>query len=385
MSRKVKNLEVNIIFSPISYQHGMAGSQRLNNLVKVLEESNINCKNLIFSEEILNFSMTEKSAFIPLKRKYFEHVILNPVTIFFALLKLKEKGKNIFYNYGYIHIKNILVITIAKLLGYRIVIDVVEDNFAIVSFKNKMARIRIKSSLFFFKHLSIIVNGVVVINMHLHRLLVKYNSNSIPNIQIPISIDAGEFIKDPFRNNLNIFYGGSFGEKDGLSFLLKAFDEVSERFPESRLIITGKGRSIDMNRFNGELNSVRYKDHVILKGYLSRNQYLELLQSCCVNCMTRTNSDYANGGFPFKLGEMLASGVPVIATEIGEIGNYFINYKSIILIKPESVNELVKSIEFVFQNKEVASLIGKEGRKVAFDFFDLRLQKDQIISFLNRV
>lgn len=378
---------INIVFTPISFEAGMAGSQRLKNLVSLLSDHNINCKNLVLSginlktQPFINSSMSVLLAY----NNNLYSILKLPFKVFATLKSFKITGKNILYNYGYIHIQNFYIILIAKVLGYKIVVDIVEDNFIIKNFKHRWAKIRVSSSLFFLKHLSSFVNGVIVINEQLKKLASEYISSNSPIVVIPISIDPFEFKEISKENNYKIFYGGSFNKKDGLEFLLRASEKIVEIFPESKLIITGKGSKRDMIYFNEMLDRVKHKDSVILKGYVSREAYIELLQSTDVHCMTRINSDFANAGFPFKLGEMLASGKPVIATRVGEIEKYLVDGINAILISPESIEELADKINYVFTNRKEAEIIGKNGRRTAYDNFNLAMQYPKILNFLNAV
>lgn len=378
---ETKDEKISIVFTPISFNHGMAGSQRLKNLVKLLSKENIECKNLIISPIKKSTSKENKSNLIRpvFYNKNLFSIFLLPFKIFFSLKYFKVNGKNILYNYGYIQIQNLYIILIAKILGYKIVLDIVEDNRAILEYKNRWARFRIKSSLFFLKYLNFLVQGIIVINDHLYELLTKYYRSAI--LKIPISIDISEFADSDKQLNYNIFYGGSFGKKDGLSFLLSAFASISEKFPEAKLIITGNGSKRDLDVFNKDLIKIKNRNRILLKGYVTRSEYLNLLITSAVCCMTRIDSDFARAGFPFKLGEMLASGNPVICSRIGEIEK-FLNHKSnALLVDPESESQIVDNIQFVFENRSISNIIGTKGKIVAFENFNLNQFKNQILNF----
>jgi glycosyltransferase involved in cell wall biosynthesis len=63
--------------------------------------------------------------------------------------------------------------------------------------------------------------------------------------------------------------------------------------------------------------------------------------------MTRVGSGYANAGFPFKLGEFLATGNPVITTNVSDVSVYLENYKDCIIVTPEKINEVAASIRIL--------------------------------------
>jgi len=101
--------------------------------------------------------------------------------------------------------------------------------------------------------------------------------------------------------------------------------------------------------------------------------------------MTRINSRYANAGFPFKLGEMLATGKPVLATKVGNVSNFLENGKNAILVEPDSVDEIVIGLKLIIENPEWAKNIGLNGKDVAFDFFNSDKISVSLRSFLTQL
>ncbi len=378
------NNTINIVFMPVSIERGMASSIRLRNFVNVIQSNKIMCKNIILIYKEFDNSLIKNNTVIIKKRSSLIPVF-KTFQVLKHLLKFKIKEKNILYHYGYPQIKNIVYLLLAKLIGYKIIFDIVEDNFTINSFKSFFAKIRVKSSLHFFKRIGKLAHGIVVINDHLYELVTQYISSNTPLIKIPISIDSREFCKKQELNNFNIFYGGSFGEKDGLYYLLKAFDNVADAYPESKLILSGKGNLQDMKRFNTELNEIKHKNRVIYKGFLSREDYIKSLQNSAVHCMCRIDTAFASGGFPFKLGEMLASGNPVIVTKVGSIENYLTDKENALLIEPENVNEISSAIKYIFENKNIAAEIGRKGQVQSINLFSLKNYLPQINDFLYSV
>ena len=57
-----------------------------------------------------------------------------------------------------------------------------------------------------------------------------------------------------------------------------------------------------------ELLTRKLDKFILSTGFLLEDEYYKILPHSDVLLMTRINSKYANAGFPFKLGEYLASG-----------------------------------------------------------------------------
>src|SRR5690606_35014547 len=89
-------------------------------------------------------------------------------------------------------------------------------------------------------------------------------------------------------------------------------------------------------------------DKVILTGFISSkelycyNQLADLLFVC------RSNSPFANHGFPWKLGEYCMTGKPIIATRVGDIEYYFKDGENMFIVNPEDSNAIADKVAYVF-------------------------------------
>lgn len=385
MQKGVINKDLNIIFLPISIKEGMAGTQRLRNYLPFLCENNIPFNNIHVSKEKGQRIYENESRYIYSSR--IQLITIIQFLILFKLIKLKKKGhKNIIYNYGYINVNNFIYLLISKLIGYKIIIDIVEDNRVNDSNIKLATKILQKSSVLFLKLAWIITNGVIVISDFLENYIEIKTYKKIPLLKIPITIDKTEYANYKAESVTQIiFYGGSFSPKDGLSYLLSAFDLLIDNGYNYKLVIAGKGIEEDMKIFHAKLDKIKHKDNVEYKGYLSREKYNKALNNCDILCMTRINSNFANAGFPFKLGEMLMTGKPVIATRVGEIEKYLINNTDAIIIEPENVFEIYKSFKYLIDNPQLAESIGNNGREKALVAFDADEHSKRLINFLNNI
>ena len=127
---------------------------------------------------------------------------------------------------------------------------------------------------------------------------------------------------------MRITYAGTFATKDGIDVLLKAFQIVRDRYPGCILYLVG-GSKNPLDKFNENI-----KCGVEYKGYMDDESFNLFLKDSDILCMTRTNSPFANAGFPFKLGEYLSTGNPVVATHISNIEDYLSNRENVMLVKP---------------------------------------------------
>jgi glycosyltransferase involved in cell wall biosynthesis len=371
----------NILVMGVSCFDGMASSMRVRNLLEPLVAKElITASNLIYQTDNKE-PIGRQGRLNNIDFKIIGFRLKNPFSFFgfvaggFSFIrKSRVKGrKNILYNYNYPDVKNIFFILYARMAGYKVIFDVIEDNSlqAHVGFVNKF---RIKTSVLLFKYSRYFADAMIGISAYLYKLVQTTTGGKIPCYHIPVTVNLGYF-KNPGEQNtakekIKIFYGGSFGKKDGLGFLISAFDAVSKVHANAELIFTGIGHKLDMDRVFEQINEVQHKERILYKGFLSTEEYYRTLNDCDIFCMTRENSKFANAGFPFKLGEFLASGKAVVATSVGDVPNYLFNNVNAMVVQPNSVDELVHALLLLIEQPEKRKALGAEARKTAENCFD---------------
>ncbi|MBN7810769.1 glycosyltransferase [Algoriphagus sp. H41] len=288
----------------------------------------------------------------------------------------KVKGElNVFYAYDTPDLKTILPILYAKMLGYKVILDIVEDNSVALSFDGVMNRVRIKSGQYLLNMSPFFADMAIVISSHLKGKLDNIYNDLSRVLYIPVTVDLKKIKYTPtYRPRVEkVFYGGSFGKKDGLDVLIKAFSRVSGEFPHAELILTGKGEN--KKDFNEIMDLIAASDaatQIKYLGFLNSEDYLRVLGECDVFCVTRNNSKAANTGFPSKLSEFLAAGKAVIASSVGDVGTILKNEENALLISPEDEQAMYHSLKQVFSDSSLIEKLGTSGRKTAEENFDNR-------------
>ena len=89
--------------------------------------------------------------------------------------------------------------------------------------------------------------------------------------------------------------------------------------------------------------------------------------------------------FPHKIGEYLASGNPMITTNVGEIKYYFYDRYNALVCQNYDEKEYSEKMKFVIENPEMADKIGKEGRKTGGKYFDYKKAGENIYKFLENL
>jgi glycosyltransferase involved in cell wall biosynthesis len=387
---------INIVVLGISCIEGMAGTRRVRNLVDpLISKRFVSVSNLIYENHLINQSKKDGFKY-GIKYKAIGFSLINILSLFrfyyngceFLSRAKSKHERNVLYHYDSPDVKSILFVLYAKLIGYKVIFDIIEDHRFAPAYKGVLYKFRVSTSVFLLNKIQYLADGVVVISEHLHQRMIKICKNRIPLRLIPISVNLTNFSAVPKQvcsRDLKIFYGGSFGEKDGLEFLIKAFDQVCSKYKNTRLILTGMGNDLQQKKIKDLLGNINYAHKISYKGYLSVNEYYDVLNECDIFCVTRVNSSFANAGFPFKLGEFLAVGKAVIATNVGGVSQYLKDGINALIVQPESTMELVQALTTVIENPDRISAIGVEGRKTAVRYFDSEMLSSQLHRFMEEV
>ncbi len=305
-----------------------------------------------------------------------------------AVLKRQKPGFVIFYTPTFW--KMIIPLLASRLRGIPVFIEACEVWSAIEKDDLGTLKRRLVASgdRWLEKWTPRLVRGVIPISHHIADF---YRGLGVPEdrlLLLPILVDVDRYKQcadaeiERLKSVDYFLSSGSLGEKDGLAFMLEAFERVADEFPNVRIVFTG---GIDEDTKQKALARIRepgHRDMVIFTGFLGREQLVWAYQHAQAVLCCRSNSAYANFGFPTKLGEYLASGTPVIATRVGDVDRYLEDGKSAYLAEPENPGSIADCMLKALKDPNLAAQVGVEGRKIAERYFWYPVYSQPIAKFL---
>lgn len=230
------------------------------------------------------------------------------------------------------------------------------------------------------------------INRYADHLIViseKLKDHYSKSFKKPISLIPAVVDLDRFPLNGNhhsvgkIGYLGSFGDKDGIEGILTAFKSFVDERPGTRLRLMGY--NCDPAKLNRQMASVGLNGEVENLGQLKYDEIPQRLSECDLLIVNRTNSPYSHYGFPTKLTEYLASSVPSVVTNVGDIPKYLTNGVDAIIIRPEDNEALSGIFRDYYSNPEEYVRIGRAGRKTCERHFDYQLYIPKLIKIFQEL
>lgn len=236
-------------------------------------------------------------------------------------------------------------------------------------------------------------NGLFVISEALKKHFFQEAKFQKPIAIINMIVDPSrfEFKSGTINSEYSyIAYCGSMeGDKDGIGTLIRAFGKAintSSFCADLRLKLIG---DISNDKLVQNLKQIALDsnclDQIILTGKVQRSYIPELLSNSKALVLARPANKQAEGGFPTKLGEYLATGKPVIITRVGEIENFLINGVNSFLAQPNDVSSFSNQIIKVFSDYSNAIEIGGEGRKLTYTVFNYKTQAIVLHNFMIQI
>lgn len=230
-------------------------------------------------------------------------------------------------------------------------------------------------------------DGFIFMTYHIQQFFENQLHIKTKNIVLPMTVDLERFKAFNKDIETKIDYitliGDVTGEKDGVYFLILAFKLIHPYFPQIRLQLVGNLANKDHLKNKLELiQSLNLTDYIDFTGLVERDKIPELLYNSKLLVLPRPLSKQAEGGFPTKLGEYMASGKPIIVTRTGEIQRYLVDGVHAFFVEPNDHVKFAEKIRAVLTNYESASKVGINARQLAFETFNLEVQGLRLHNFL---
>jgi len=206
--------------------------------------------------------------------------------------------------------------------------------------------------------------------------------------KVPMTVNTGRF-RQKSKNEIGekyIAYCGNMSEEEGIDILISAFNQVSMKFPDVKLVLIGAPSNLNLfENYKKQVEELNLTKHVLFTGRVSSNKVPEYLCNATILALARRKSKQAEASIPSKLGEYLSTSNPVVITSNGEITDYLEDGKNVFFAEPNDVNSFANKLDFALSNPEIAKEVGCQGKDIATTYFDSKTQANRIINFLSEL
>jgi glycosyltransferase involved in cell wall biosynthesis len=173
---------------------------------------------------------------------------------------------------------------------------------------------------------------------------------------------ASPSLRDDARSERMLIVGlvGRLSKEKGIDIFLRAAARVLANFPNTRFVVVGDGPDKDaLQALSDELN---IRDSVSLLG--RRDDMPSVYASLDVMV-----SSSRQEGLPIAVLEGMASGLPLVATAVGEVPSVVLDGRTGVLLPAEDVGLLARGIESLLGDASKRNRFGAAGRKLIEEQF----------------
>lgn len=186
----------------------------------------------------------------------------------------------------------------------------------------------------------------------------ELEKNGFANVTfLPNFIDTRNIEFDPKKiEDGTLLFAGRLNEEKGILQLIEAMPSITKRYPDCRLDIFGDGplkkRVIDLIR---QLN---LGNNTVARGILSRTDLFKNYQKAVVIIIPSISCE----NNPLVALEAMASGRPIIVSDIGGLPELVKNNQTGLLVKPMDIPDLCNQVLKFLTDKKMSVQLGKNAR-----------------------
>ena len=236
---------------------------------------------------------------------------------------------------------------------------------------------------FYLKKLLPNFDGVFIISDKLKEYVQQFNKSTKKLLTVVDLLFFNTTKVSPYPFPYVGYCGTNTGNKDGIPILIEAFANIENRFPHLKLVIVGNNSNKEaIKQTNDALTKFNLAEKVIFTGQIPRDLMPAILCNAEILVVSKPGNEQNSGNFPIKIGEYLATGVPVVLTSVGEIPLFVEDGISGYLAEPGSAESFAKKMGEALGNPILAKVIGQAGKKVAETTFDYKIQSGVMAEYI---
>lgn len=200
----------------------------------------------------------------------------------------------------------------------------------------------------------------IIVPYHLEKLYKELGVKEDSFIVAPNGVDIGEFKnivedKSIWQKDFGIssekkivLYVGHFYKWKGVYTLIDSAKFLS---PDICVVLIG-GVPIDIEKVRNYLREKQI-ENVFLFSFVPHRQVLKYIKSADILALPNTAKEERSLKYttPIKLFEYMASGVPILASDIPSFSHFLKNNENAVFCRPDDPNDIARKIDYLLKDK----------------------------------
>ncbi|MDB4443630.1 glycosyltransferase [Saprospiraceae bacterium] len=209
---------------------------------------------------------------------------------------------------------------------------------------------------------------------------------SKPQFKIPILCDYEEFNIPRVKREYPYFlYCGALVYREVVDFILEAFNQLPAEPRMDLYLILGGGQEEDLRKLEIDIKQLKEKDRVKIFRNIPRKDIPIYFKGASALLIPLRNTIQDEARFPHKIGEYVATGNPMIATNFGEVKHYFKDGENAFIADDYEVVAYAEKMKEVIENPKLAVEIGLKGQELCLQKFNYIHYGEPIKNFLEKM
>jgi glycosyltransferase involved in cell wall biosynthesis len=173
-----------------------------------------------------------------------------------------------------------------------------------------------------------------------------------------------------------LLYTGRLSIEKGLSVLFESLKLLGDAGRDYELTLVGDG--VDRDRLEAHARELAIDRHLVFAGYRSQQEVGEYLRQSDIFILP----SFAEG-VPVSLMEAMATGIPVVATNVGGVSELVESERTGLLVPPADSAALAQAIARYQDDQELRRCVASHGRERVIQQYNVEIEGQKLHDFIS--
>ncbi|NLD49212.1 MAG: glycosyltransferase family 4 protein [Clostridiaceae bacterium] len=227
--------------------------------------------------------------------------------------------------------------------------------------------------------------NIICITTYLEEYFMKRGCNTV---NIPPQVMTKNYIKHkmPHMPPVRLFYAGTAAKKDYLDIMLDGLSSLNEsELLNIQCTLVGMSPDVFMEQFpraRNYISSLKNSLHIINR--IPKEDVDKILSESHFLILMRPKCRYSNAGFPSKVPEALAAGVPIVTNLTSDLSLYIKDMENGIIVDEFSAASFASAVRKTIKISDAQfKRMSKSAYQTAMEHFNYCVHSQDIKRFLD--